>query len=185
MCVGDDAGDMADRIVNWMTTSFASGEMYRAGIVIHSAQPVPMMPIQLEGQVWQQACAVDFQYRVGVVYDDDVGLISVVNLKSRVDTIEGELWFNIGDENPLHDFRLIGQSTYDAHSLAPRPIIVHLPKGGTYKSATWASSDYSIVDFSTDPHALRLGDPGNAVITVTILKDDDTEISHTLDVKVV
>lgn len=180
MCVGDDAGDMADRIVNWLTTSYASGEMYRAGVTIHSAQPVPMMPIQLDNQVWQQACAVDFQYRCGVVYNDDVGLIQIVNIDSRIDTIKGELWLSAytpqPNPAPPTEFMTIDPFKPSPVGIYPPPHhTVHTNQG--VKSYMFSTDNPDYVDIVTAPAKLQLKKAGAAVLTITARLDDNTEVS--------
>lgn len=185
MCVGDNAGDMADRLVNWLTTLAASYASRRFGLVVHTANPVPMEPFQLDGQVWQQACAIDFQYRVGVVYDDDVGIISIVDITSRVDTIDGHLRLWVDGSKHVYDFEVVPENEYTPHTVAARPALVKTPHDGTYKSVTWHTSDPSVVDILTTPHGLQIGDAGQATLTVTMLTDEDKEIVRTAVINVV
>jgi hypothetical protein len=180
MCVGDTAGDMADRLVNWLTTTSATYAARRNGIVIHSAQPVPMMPEKLEGQVWQQMCAIDFQYRVGVIYEDSVGLIQIVNIQNRIDTIEGELWLSAYTPQP---HPLPPQEYMTIDPFPPKPVGVYPPPHHTVhtnqgvKAYTYSTDNPEYVDIVTAPAQLRLKKAGAAMLTITAQLDDNTEVS--------
>lgn len=182
MCVGDNAGDMADCLVNWLTTTSASYAARKHGIVIHTAQPVPMMPEKLDGQVWQQMCAIDFQYRVGVVYDDNVGLIQIVNIQNRVDSIEGELWLSAytPQPHPLPPQEYVTIEPFPPSPVGVYPIPPHtIHSNQAYTSFTVSFDNTDFVDtIDQDGHTrMNLKKAGAAMLTFTAYLADGTAVS--------
>lgn len=180
LCVGDNAGDMADRMVNWLTTVGASHAAKTSGVVIHSAQPIPMEPYQLDSQVWQQACAIDFQYRCGVVYDDNVGLIQIVNISNRVDTIEGELWLSAytPQPNPPAPAEYITIDPFPPSPVGVYPMPHHTVHSNRQPdSYTYHSDNEDFIDILSGPARVNLKRAGAAMLTITANFNDGSSVS--------
>lgn len=188
LVVGDLCGERADELVNALQRRTASQMFREYGPVLHSVTPVNLGPLKLDGCQYEQAVAIDVQFRVRVVHAEIAGVIEYVVIKYDLLTPDGK--------NVAHDAIVAalqhGKLEDKVYAVVlPQPPAHVLKVGGFYPYSLRilpGGADFNHLSYDYDPTRIDLEDvngvgvwnflkAGPARIKVTAINNDGSRIT--------